>query len=179
MGDDGAMRGASSGLAVQLQRRMPAFCGTVIGGLIAVFVGIPLTSPDDRIGNTGSVAILSLFAALILGRIWAGLSGDVAERGRKYYWVCTGMFATAGVSALFLEVFMDFSNTVRYVLPMSAAVSVASAILTPIIERGLRGSALLWFSISLAIALLGFGVILAYFEVGFTEARSLSLPPPP
>ena len=148
-------------------------------GLIAVFVGIPLTSPDDRIGNTGSVAILSLFAALVLGRIWSVLSGDVAERGRKYYWVCTGMFVAAGIGALFLEVVMDFSNTVRYVLPMSAAVSVASAVLTPAIERGLRGSALLWFSISLAITLLGVGVILAYFEVGFTEARSLSLPPPP
>lgn len=179
MGDDGEMRGMSSGLVAHVHSRMPAFCGTAIGGLIAVFVGIPLTSPDDRIGNTGSVAILSLFAALILSRIWSGLSGDVAERGRKYYWICTGMFVAAGVCALFLEVFMDFSNTVRYVLPMSAAVSVASAILTPIIERGLRGSALLWFSISLAIALVGVGVILTYFEVGFTEARSLSLPPPP
>ncbi len=163
----------------RVKSRLPAFCATMVGGLIAVFVNIPLTSPDDRLGNTGSVAIVSFVAALILGRLWTFLNGDLSERTRKFSRICTALFIVAVSIALLLETAGDLSNTARYVLPLSATVCVAAAALSPFFERSMRGSALIWLGVSLTIGILAIGIILAFLEVGFTEPPSLSLPPPP
>ncbi len=169
----------SETLSEHVQSRLPAFCATMIGGLIALFINIPLTSPDDRLGNTGSVAIISFVAALILGRLWAYLKGDLIERTRRFSRICTVSFIIVVGGALLVERVGDVSNTARYVLPLAAAVCVPAVTLSPMFERSLRGSTLVLMGISLTIGVLAIGVILAYLEVGFTQPPSLSLPPPP
>ncbi len=162
-----------------IARRMPAFCATLIGGLIAVFVNIPLTSPDDRIGNTGSVAVGSLIAALVLSRAWGILQGDAEQRARSYSRICTVIFVLVAVAAFLLQILGEISNTVRYVVPLAACVIIVSAALAPIIERRLTAIGSIWLAALLAVGVLTIGIALAVLEVGFTQAPTLSLPPPP
>ncbi len=165
--------------AGRVQRGMPAFSSTLAGGAVALFVDIPLTSPDDRLGNTGSVAAVSVMAALILGWIWAALPGDTSQRARAYSRVCLALFALTVVAALLAESVGGLANVVSYVVPLAAIVCVATALLTPLVGRMFGGTVGVWIGVSLLAAVLVTGVTLAVYRVGFTEPPSLSLPPPP
>ena len=70
---DNETRQPRPGLRGHIQDRIPAFLSTLVGGLVAMGVNAPLTSPDDLVGNAGSVAVVSLIGAVIAGIIWARL----------------------------------------------------------------------------------------------------------
>ena len=141
-------------------------------------VGLPLTSPDDLLGNTASVAVLSNAAALVFGLIWANAPGDAARRIRAYTTVCIGLYGLTVLFALLVESIGEISNAVSYVVPIASVIFVATAVFTPIIDRSVNKAASLYLGLALSIATISAGVVMAFYEVGFTEPPSLSLPPP-
>ena len=172
------MRVSSNSLTDRLTRGAPAFSATLVGGLFALVVGLPLTSPDDLFGNTASIAVLSLGGAVVFGLIWANVSGGGPRRIRAYTTACIGLFGMTVVAALLIESIGDISNTVSYVVPIASVVFVSTAVFTPIIDRTVRKPVSLYLGLLLSVATIASGVIMAYYQVGFTEPPSLSLPPP-
>ena len=146
---------------------------------MALVVGLPLTSPDDLLGNTASVAIMSNAGAVALAIIWACAPGAGARKVRFYTTVCIGLFLLTVVIALLVESAGEISNTVSYVVPIASVIFVSTAVFTPIIDRSMGKGASLSLGLLLSIATLTAGIIMAVNEVGFTEPPSLSLPPPP
>ena len=141
-------------------------------------VGLPLTSPDDLLGNTASVAVSSNAAALVFGLIWANTPSGEARRIRAYTTVCIGLYGLTVVIALLIESIGEISNTVSYVVPIASVIFVSTAIFTPVIDRFVGKAASLYLGLSLPIATISAGIVMAYYQVGFTEPPSLSLPPP-
>lgn len=166
-------------LTDRISRGAPAFSATLIGGALALVVGLPLTSPDDLLGNTASVAIMSNAGAVALAVIWAYAPGTGARRTRFYTSACAGLFVLTVVTALLVESVGEISNTVSYVVPIASVIFVSTAVFTPIIDRSASKGASLSLGLFLSIATLAAGIIMAVNEVGFTEPPSLSLPPPP
>ena len=168
-----------SGLRGHVQDRLPAFIATLIGGAVAMYVNAPLTSPDDLVANAGSVAVVSLIAAIIAGMIWGRIKGDIQSRSRTFNIVLTVLLLlTVGLAAVF-EYGADISNAIRYVVPLGAIVTIFVSVLTPVIERWKTQTILLVVAVALPLVMLGVGYFLTVNEFGFTEAPSLSLPPPP
>ena len=152
---------------------------TLVGGVVAMGVNAPLKSPDDLIGNAGSVAVASVIAALVAGSVWAQIKGDIQRRAKILNIVLTALLVVVVVAAALIENFGEISNTIRYVIPLAAIVTIFASLFTPIIERWRRRNALLWIAVVLPIVMLATGFWLTSNEFGFTEAPSLSLPPAP
>lgn len=166
-------------MRVWIQDWTPAFLATLIGGVVAMGVNAPLKSPDDLIGNAGSVAVASVIAALVAGSVWAQIKGDIQRRAKILNIVLTALLVVVVVAAALIENFGEISNTIRYVIPLAAIVTIFASLFTPIIERWKRRDALLWIAVVLPIVMLAAGFWLTSNEFGFTEAPSLSLPPAP
>ena len=176
---DEEIRQEETGLRRHILARMPAYLATAIGGAVAMGVNAPLRSPDDLIANTGSVAVISIFGALLYGMIWARLSGEVQQRSRSFNIIITILLLLVVGAAWVIEFMGEFSNTIRYVIPLAAIVTIFASILTPILERWKNNTLLIWVAIVLTIVMLVAGYWLTVNEFGFTEAPSLALPPPP
>lgn len=168
-----------SGLRGHIEDRLPAFIATLVGGAVAMFVNAPLTSPDDLVANAGSVAVASLIGAIIAGMIWARTKGDVQSRSRTFNLVLTVLLLLIVGAAAAIEYGADVSNAIRYVVPLGAIVTIFVSILTPMIERWKTQNVSLVVAVVLPLAMLVLGYLLTVNEFGFTEAPSLSLPPPP
>ncbi len=166
-------------LTDRLARGAPAFSATLIGGALALAVGLPLKSPDDLLGNTGSVAVLSNVGAVFLAFLWAYAPGSGVRRTRFYTSACVGLFILTVLAAVLAESVGEISNAVHYVVPIASVIFVSTAILTPTIDRFVGKGASLYLGLALSVATLAAGIIMAFNEVGFTEPPSLSLPPPP
>ena len=170
---------SNSGIRSHIQDRIPAFLATLIGGAVAMVVNAPLTSPDDLVGNASSVAFASFVAAIIVAMFWARLSGDLQRRARVLNIFLTVMMFLAVIAAAVIEFAGDISNAIRYIIPLAAIVIVLSSVLTPILERGKSWPPIIWLAIAAPIAMLATGYWLTINEFGFTEAPTLTLPPPP
>ena len=166
-------------LTDRLTRGAPAFAATLIGGALALVVGLPLKSPDDLLANTASVAIMSNAGALALAIVWAYSPGSGVRRTRFFTTACLGLYLLTVLAAVLAESVGELNNTVSYVVPIASVVFVSTAIFTPIIDRFVDKTVSIYMGLSLSIATLAAGIIMALYEVGFTEAPSLSLPPPP
>lgn len=177
---DEEIRQEDAGLRRHVLARMPAYLATAIGGAVAMGVNAPLRSPDDLIGNTGSVAIVTVFGALIYGMIWGRLSGGVQQRSRRFNITITILLLVVVAAAWIIEYIGEISNTIRYVIPLAGIVTISASVLSPIIERWRNSTNLIWIALMLTIAMLVVGYILTVNEFGFNpEPPSLSLPPPP
>ena len=176
---DEEIRQEETGLRRHVLARMPAYLATAIGGAIAMGVNAPLRSPDDLIANTGSVAIISVFGSLLYGMIWARLSGEIQQRSRTFNIIITILLVLLVAAAWVAEYIGEFTNTIRYVIPLAGIVTISASVFTPIIERWKNNTILIWAAIVLTIVMLVAGYVLTINEFGFTEAPSLSLPPPP
>ena len=174
------IRQEESTLRQHVLARMPAYLATAIGGAIAMGVNAPLRSPDDLIANTGSVAIVTIFGSLLYGMIWARLSGEVQQRSRTFNIIITILLVLVVLVAWVAEYIGEFTNTIRYVIPLAGIVTIAASVLTPLIERWKHNTNLIWIAIILTIVMLVAGYFLTVNEFGFNpEPPSLSLPPPP
>jgi hypothetical protein len=167
------------GLRRHVEDRLPAFIATLVGGAVAMFVNAPLTSPDDLVGNAGSVGAGSLIAALMAGMVWARISGDVQKRARVFNILITVALLLVVVAAAGIEFVGEISNTIRYVIPLAAVVTIFASVFTPLIERWKTQTVLLLIAAALPLAMMAAGYFLTVNEFGFTDAPSLSLPPPP
>ena len=167
------------GLRVWIQDWLPAFLATLIGGVVAMGVNAPLKSPNDLIGNTFSVAVASVIAAWFAGSVWAQIKGDIQRRAKILNIVLTALLVVVVVAAALVENFGEISNTIRYVIPLAAIVTIFASLSTPIIERWKRRDALLWIAVVLPIAMLAVGFWLNSNDFGFNEVPSRSLPPAP
>ena len=172
-------QGSPSGLRAHIQDRLPAFFATLIGGAVAMGVNAPLTSPDDLIANAGSVAVVSLVGAIIVGMIWARIKGDVQARSRTFNIVLTVLLLLVVAGAAAIEYGGEITNAIRYIIPLAAIVTIFTSVLTPVFERSKERNAMLWIAVALPLTMLVVGYLLTINEFGFTEAPSLSLPPPP
>ncbi len=168
-----------NGLGDYVRACMPAVLATVIGGAIAMGVNIPLRSPDDLFANVASVAIVSIFAAILAGMVWARLKGDTQRRIRVFNIIITLLLVVVVVAAALTEYVGEISNTIRYVIPLAAIVSIASSLLTPVFERWRRSSRFAVSTSVIIVVVLAIGYVLTVNEVGFNEVPRLSLPPPP
>ena len=167
------------GLRGHIQDRIPAFLSTLVGGVVAMGVNAPLTSPDDLVGNAGSVAVGSLFAAVIAGMVWARLRGDVQSRSRAFNIVLTVLLILVVIAAAVIEFAGDISNAIRYIIPLGAVITIFASVLTPVFERWKDWRGTIWIALLLPIAMLVVGYWLTSNEFGFTQPPSLTLPPPP
>ena len=168
-----------SSLRAHVEDRMPAFVATLTGGAVAMGVNAPLTSPDDLIANAGSVSVVGIIAAFIAGMIWARISGDIQARSKRFNIVLTVILLLIVAAAAAIEYAGDISNAIRYIIPLAAVVTIFCSVLTPTFERWKTNPAFLWIALLLPIVMLTVGYWLTSNEFGFTEAPSLSLPPPP
>ena len=168
-----------SGLRAHVEDRIPAFLSTLVGGAVAMGVNAPLTSPDDLIGNAGSVAVVSLIGAVISGMIWARIRGDVQSRSRTFNIVLTVLLILVVIAAAVIEYAGDISNAIRYIIPLGAVITIFTSVLTPVFERWKDRRGAIWIALLFPIAMLAIGYWLTSNEFGFTEPPSLSLPPPP
>ncbi len=168
-----------SGPRAHIQDRLPAFIATLIGGAVAMGVNAPLTSPDDLIANASSVAVVSIVGAIIAGMIWARIKGDVQSRSRTFNIVLTVLLLLTVGAAAAIEYGADITNAIRYVVPLGAIVTIFASVLTPMIERWKNQNVLVVIAVVLPSVMVGVGYFLTINEFGFTEAPSLSLPPPP
>ena len=166
-------------LTERLSRSAPAFSATLVGGALALVVGLPLTSPDDLLANTASVAVLSNAGAVVFALIWAYAARAGARRTRFYTMACIGLYLLTVVFAVLAETAGELNNTVSYVVPIASVIFVSTAVFTPIIDRFVGKRTSLYLALALSIATLSAGIMMALNEVGFTEPPSLSLPPPP
>lgn len=176
---DSETQETGSGLRGHIQDRLPAFIATLIGGTVAMGVNAPLTSPDDLVANAGSVAVVSLIGAIIAGMIWARIKGDIQSRSRTFNIVLTVLLLLTVGSAAAIEYGADITHAIRYIVPLGAIVTIFVSVLTPIIERWKAQTVLLVIAVALPLVMLVLGYFLTVNEFGFTEAPSLSLPPPP
>ncbi len=167
------------GLRGHIQDRLPAFVATLIGGAVAMGVNAPLTSPDDLVANAGSIAVISVIGAIVAGMIWARLPGDVQARSRTFNIVLTVLLLLVVGGAAAIEYGGEITRAIRYTVPLAAIVTIFTSVLTPAFERLKGQSAMLWVTIALPLVMLVVGYLLTINEFGFTEAPSLSLPPPP
>ena len=167
------------GLRGHIQDRIPAFLSTLVGGAVAMGVNAPLTSPDDLVGNAGSVAFVSLIGAVIAGMIWARLRGEVQSRSRTFNIVLTVLLILVVIAAAVIEYAGDISNAIRYIIPLGAIITIFTSVLTPVFERWKDSRGIVWIALLFPIAMLAIGYWLTSNEFGFTEPPSLSLPPPP
>ena len=172
-------RQENSGLRSHVQARMPAYLATLMGGVVAMGVNAPLRSPDDLIANASSVAVVSILAGVVTGMIWGRLSGEVQQRSRTFNIVITVLLLVVVGFAWAAEYIGEFTNTIRYVIPLAGIVTIFSSVFTPIFERWKQSNTLIWVAVIVTIAMLVAGYFLTVNEFGFTEARSLALPPPP
>ena len=161
-----------------IQDRLPAFLSTLVGGVVAMGVNAPLTSPDDLIGNAGSVAFVSLLSAVIAGMIWARIRGDVQSRSRTFNIVLTVLLILVVIAAAVIEYAGEISNAIRYIIPLGAVITIFTSVLTPVFERWKNSRGIIWIAVLFPIAMLAIGYWLTSNEFGFTEPPSLSLPPP-
>ncbi len=168
-----------SGPRAHIQDRLPAFVATLIGGAVAIFVNAPLTSPDDLIANAGSVAVVSFIGAIIVGMIWARINGDVQSRSRRFNIVLTVLLLLTVGAAAAIEYGADITGAIRYIVPLGAIVTIFASLLTPVFERWKAQNVSLVIALVLPLVILVVGYLLTVNEFGFTEAPSLSLPPPP
>ena len=169
----------ATGLRGHVLSRMPAFIATLLGGVVAMGVNAPLKSPDDLVANAGSVAVVSVFGALVTGMIWGRLSGELQQRSRRFNIIITVLLLLVVGAAWIAEFIGEFTNTIRYVIPLAGIVTIFASVFTPILERWKGNVNLIWAAVILTIAMLVAGYFLWVNEFGFTEAPSLSLPPPP
>ena len=170
---------ASIGIRRHIENRLPAFIATLIGGAVAMGVNAPLTSPDDLIANAGSIAFVSLIGAIVVGMIWARIPGDIQARSRTFNIVLTVLLLLVVASAAAIEYGGEITNAIRYIIPLAAIVTIFTSVLTPVFERSKARDEMLWIAIALPLVMLVVGYVLTINEFGFTEAPSLSLPPPP
>ncbi len=168
-----------SGLRGHIQDRLPAFVATLIGGAVAMGVNAPLTSPDDLIANAGSIAVVSVVGAIVTGMIWARLRGDIQARSRTFNIVLTALLLLTVGAAAAIEYGADITHAIRYIVPLGAIVTIFASVLTPVIERWKTQTLLMVVAAALPLVMIGAGYFLTVNEFGFTEAPSLSLPPPP
>lgn len=168
-----------SGLPAHVKDRIPAFLSTLVGGAVAMGVNAPLTSPDDLIGNAGSVAVVSLIGAVIAGMVWARIRGDVQSRSRTFNIVLTVLLILVVIAAAAIEFAADISNTIRYIIPLGAIITIFASVLTPVFERWKDWRGTIWIAFLFPIAMLAIGYWLTSNEFGFTQPPSLTLPPPP
>ncbi|MCY4474567.1 MAG: hypothetical protein OXC83_03935 [Chloroflexi bacterium] len=167
------------GVRGHILNRSPAFVATLIGGAVAMGVNAPLTSPDDLIANAGSIAVVSVIGAIVVGMIWARLPGDIQTRSRTFNIVLTVLLLLVVGGAAAIEYGGEITRAIRYTVPLAAIVTIFTSVLTPVFERSKGRSAMLWVAIALPLVMLVAGYLLTINEFGFTEAPSLSLPPPP
>ena len=170
---------ASIGIRRHIENRLPAFIATLIGGAVAMGVNAPLTSPDDLIANAGSIAFVSFIGAIVVGMIWARIPGDIQGRSRTFNIVLTVLLLLVVASAAAIEYGGEITNAIRYIIPLAAIVTIFTSVLTPVFERSKGRNAVMWIAIALPLVMLVVGYVLTINEFGFTEAPSLSLPPPP
>ncbi len=173
------IRQEETGLRRHVRARIPAYLATLIGGVVAMGVNAPLTSPDDLVGNAGSVAFVSLIGAVIAGMIWARLRGDVQSRSRTFNVILTVLLILVVIAAAVIEFVGEISNAIRYIIPLGAVMTIFTSVLTPVFERWKDSRGIIWIALLFPIAMLAIGYWLTSNEFGFTEAPSLSLPPPP
>jgi hypothetical protein len=142
-----------------------ALLASVIGGLLAIALSLPLRSPDDVFFNAGTVAVGALVAGLAAGAAWRAFGGHIARfevaMAGAFVLVATATFAGTQL----------FAGMVPFVLPLAAVVLGSIAALTPLIaDRAPPIKA-----VAAVVPMLVLGVALA--GRGDAEIRALSLPP--
>lgn len=161
-------------------RALPAWAAGVVATAVTVAISLPLRSPDDLVGNTASIGIISVSAAVVLGIIWARLyEFALLSRFWRFAAISLALLFATVVVALIIEPVADISNAATFVAPLAAAMLTLTTLGTPLIQTHASISALRFAVPVLAILTVAAGVVLTLNEVGFNQPPSLSLPPPP
>jgi hypothetical protein len=150
---------------IEEARVIAAVIASVIGGLVAVGLSLPLRSPDDIFFNAGSVAIGSLLAGVAAGAVWSAVNGHA----RRFQMAMGAGFVVIAVAILAAE--QLFTGMFAFALPLAAVVLGSIAFLTPLLAR----RALPMGAMAAVVPLLAAGWMLA--DRGDAEVRTLALPP--
>lgn len=142
-----------------------AIVASVIGGMIAIALSLPLHSPDDVFFNTASVSIGALAAGLAAGALWRALAGQLAR-----FEAAMGALFVLGAGAAFAGE-QVFAGMLAFALPLVAVVLGSIAGLTPMLARRTPPAG----AMAAVVPLLALGIALA--GRGDAEVRALTLPP--
>lgn len=141
-----------------------AIVASVIGGIVAVGLSLPLRSPDDVFFNAATVALGAASAGVIAALAWQALAGHVA----RFRLAMVVLFLLGAAAAFAGE--QAFEGMLTFALPLVAVVLVTIVVLTPLLAR----RALPAGAMAAVIPLLAIGFALA--GQGDTDARALTLP---
>ena len=163
------------GAAERFEAAGNAFAATgagLIGSLIVVLVSLPLHSPHDSLMNSGTIAVVALFASAALGVVWRVVGRT--ERGtQKFVAICAAVFGAAVVGAVLVETVAGLERSVSFIVPLAAIQLGVTAAFTPAFSAS--SFTLKWLVVLLAAVLLGTGFGLA--GLGDQESGRLELPP--
>lgn len=142
-----------------------AVIASVIGGLTAIGLSLPLRSPDDVFFNAATVAVGSLLAGLAAGATWSALNGQIP----RFQMAMGAGFLVIAAGALAAEQML--TGMLMFALPLAAVVLGIIAVLTPVLAARRLPAA----SMAAVVPMLAVGWALA----GQTDAevRTLALPP--
>ena len=143
-----------------------------VAAIIAVFVSIPLESPDDIRLNSATVGLAALFVGTVSGGLWR-LSGSVYEATRRF-WLYSAML---GIVILFAAVLAEsqLDDALIFTIPLAIIVAICSIFFTSVFAtKAQYGN---WSGIALVIVAVVLSIALA--GLGDQKSGELALPPPP
>lgn len=110
----------------------PILAGVVagaIGAIAASLLSLPLTSPNDTIGNALTITVVALVIGVFSGLLWRRLrAGRSAQRD---YWIAIGLGAVAALTALAITDFFVLEDTFQYAVPVAVVIFLTVGLLTP------------------------------------------------
>jgi len=171
--DDSLWDIAIHSIIMSVHRNIYAGLGaSSVAAIAAVFVSLPLESPDDIILNAASVGLGALIVGVISGFLWH-LSSAKSLLERRYVVLSALLFVGVVAVAIFAQT--QFDDPLSFTLPLALIIAVLSIVGTPIFATNERvqiwlPGLLLVIAVALSIALAG---------QGDQESGSLSLPPAP
>ncbi len=152
-----------------------AFAASVaglIGSLLVVLVSLPLHSPHDSLMNSGTIAVVALFASAALGLVW-GVVGRTERGTQKFVAICAATFGAAVIGAVLVETVAGLERSVSFIVPLAAIQIGVAAAFTPVLSTS--RFTFKWLVVLLAAVLLGTGFGLS--GLGDQESGRLELPP--
>ena len=143
-----------------------------IAAIVAVFVSLPLESPDDIILNAASVGFGALIVGAINGFLWHLASAN-SLLNRRYVVLSALLFVGVVAVAIFAQT--QFDDPLSFTLPLALIIAALSIVGTPVIATNERIQ--IWLPGLLVVIAVALSIALA--GQGDQESGSLSLPPAP
>ena len=161
-------------------RMLPVVLSGTVGAVIVMLVSLPLQSPNDLAINAFSVSIWAAAAAWIMARVWSWLYQFRGKMEvRRFVAINVGVFVVAMLVAAAVERLYELANLVNFTAPLVAIELASVTFGAAVLGRYWPNNSMTVFIAIFPFLVVGVGAALMFFEVGFNQPPTLTLPPPP